>query len=471
MPRHPHSRTRLRRLAATGAVALVIPALGPSGISAVGSPGTGRSDQMPVKARNIGPVVTHTGRAPTGYTVTFRYYDRSAERVQIKGEWSFERPSELEQIAGTPEHQVETPNIQPKDWRPGDVPIPSPNSTNPNFPVHDMREVGTSGVWTFTTPLPSGTFVYNFFVDCQAPDQAGCAALPDPANPAFTTAQGDTDTSPITISTVYVPSDARFGTVDYSWQAPARRQGALRHLRYPSPGHLTPADENYAVVYTPPGYDADRAAPYPTLYLSHGGGEAEMGWVIQGAVRNILDNLIATGEIEPMVVVLPNGNGYPASTDNQAYRTDLLTNLIPFVEQHYRVSTSPQDRGYSGLSAGGTRTNQLMLLDPEAFGYYGVMSAGLPPGTVVTPAQAAALDHASIYLGSGWQDAIFGNGFVLNGVQRHTGPAKEVSLLEDAGLHVTTDFVHGGHNWYVWRILLRDFLTRVAFLPANEATW
>lgn len=444
-------------------------------MSPMAAAGTNEIDPPVVNAgpdtHRFGPVVKHTGKGPTGYSVTFRYYDKTADRVQIKGEWSFERPSELEQIASTPGNPVETPNIRPEDWRPGDVPIQSPNSTNPNFPVNDMQEVGNSGVWTFTTPLPSGVFVYNFFVDCAAVDQVGCAPLPDPANPAFTTAEGNTDTSPITISTVYVPSDARFNTVDYSWQAPAVKQGTMRHLRYPSPGHVAPAGKNYAVVYTPPGYDAQRAAPYPTLYLSHGGGEAEMGWVIQGNLQNIMDNLIATGEIEPMVVVLPNGNGYTNSTENQAYRTDLIENLIPYIEQNYRVSTSAADRAYSGLSGGGARTNQFMLYNPDVFSYYGVMSVGLPPGTVVNTAQADALQHASIFLGGGWQDSIHADGFVLNGVVRHTGPAKEVSILEDAGLHVTTDFIHGGHEWYVWRILLKDFLTRVAFLPKHEATW
>jgi enterochelin esterase-like enzyme len=46
-----------------------------------------------------------------------------------------------------------------------------------------------------------------------------------------------------------------------------------------------------------------------------------------------------------------------------------------------------------------------------------------------------------------------------------------VRTLTDAGIHVSTDYVHGGHNWYVWRILLKDFVTRVAFLPRPGATW
>ena len=65
------------------------------------------------------------------------------------------------------------------------------------------------------------------------------------------------------------------------------------------------------MVYTPPNYDPARAKPYPTFYLSHGGGGNEMGWSIQGDAANILDNLIDSGQIQPIVVVMPNGSASP----------------------------------------------------------------------------------------------------------------------------------------------------------------
>ena len=156
-------------------------------------------------------------------------------------------------------------------------------------------------------------------------------------------------------------------------------KGKLTHETYPSPGHVTPANENYLVVYTPPNYDPARAKPYPTFYLSHGGGENEMGWSTQGALGNILDNLINTGEIQPVVVVMPNGMGFPQSTFNEAYDQDLINNMIPYVEQHYHVSKSAMDRAFSGLSMGGMLTNSFIIKHPEVFQYYGMMSAGLPP--------------------------------------------------------------------------------------------
>jgi enterochelin esterase-like enzyme len=437
--------------------------------------GTSRQAAAPTKAGHLeaaGPVIKHTGAAPTGYEATFRYYAPRATRVQIKGEWSFENPYTLPQLASTPGHPVQTPGLLPSRWQPGDVPMMSPNSTNPNFPVIDMTQIGHSGVWTYTAPLPSGVFDYGFYVDCRTADQSGCTEVPDPGNPTWATKEGVVDASSIALSTVYVPSDPEFGTVDYSWQAPAAGpRGTVTHVTYSSPGHLTPANKNYLVVYAPPGYDPHRAKAYPTLYLSHGGGEDELGWTIQGDLANIMDNLIDTGQVQPMVVVMPNGNGYKDSTANAAYRGDLIGNVIPWVQSHYRVSASASQRAFSGLSFGGMLTNDLMLDNAGEFGYYGMMSAGFPPGTTLSAPLIAALKKADIFVGAGWQDIIFADGYTVGGSVIHTGPAREVRTLANAQIPVTTDFINGGHEWYVWRILLKDFLTRVAFWPSAAATW
>jgi enterochelin esterase-like enzyme len=421
----------------------------------------------------LSPQVVHTGTGPTGYTVTFRYANPNAKKVQIKGEWSFERPWDLPQLSPTPDHPViEGQGLLPSQWQPGDVPLQKPNSTAPNFPVTEMKK-GKDGVWTYTTPLPSGVFTYSFLVDCENPTGAKCPLIADPSNLPWTEKEGITDSSVAHNSQVYVPSDAKFGTVNYWWQGPAAgAHGKLVHLTYPSPGHVTPKDKNYIVVYTPPNYDPARAKPYPTFYLSHGGGENELGWNTQGDMANILDNLIDTGQIQPMVVVMPNGMGFPPSTFDQAYDNDMVQNLIPYVEKHYHVSSSAQDRAFSGLSMGGMLTNSFIIQHPEVFQYYGMMSAGLPPeNATLTPEQIAALKGKTIWVGGGWQDVIFAVGFSPRGTTTHTGPVREVSTFAKAGIPVTTDFINGSHEWYVWRILLRDFLTRTAFLPQPYAGW
>lgn len=408
------------------------------------------------------PIVIHTGEGPTGYTVTFKYQNPEANRVQIKGEWYFARPGDLSQIAGTTDKPVvETQGLLPSEWQPGDIPIASPNATAANWPVIDMTK-NEDGIWTYTTPLPSGTFSYSYFLDCQTEDQSGCTPISDPSNSPWNEQNGVVLGSLQTASQVFVPSDPKFNTVDYWWQGPAVKQGTISHQTYTSPGHESPADKNYLVVYTPPGYDSKRTEPYPTLYLSHGGGGNENDWITQGALANIMDNLISTGEIQSMVVVMPNAGGYPNSTFYEAYNRDLIDNMIPFIEKKYNVSSSSQDRAFSGLSMGGIITNSLMLKYPEQFGYFGMMSGGLPPEyEVLNKEQADSLIGKGIFIGSAWQDPIHAVGFRTS----HFGPAREVNTLINAGVPVTPLFINGGHEWYVWRILLKDFLTDVAFQP------
>ena len=413
----------------------------------------------------LSPQVVHTGRAPTGYSVTFRYFDPSATSVQIKGEWYFSSPSDTTTSSSD--------GLTPDQWKPGDFPIAYPNSLAPNWPVaslsaghegmvHSMTKDARTGVWTYTTPLPSGVFTYGFFVNCSSPTGSGCTEVYDPSNPPWNVVHGTSQGSLEPTSQVYVPSDPRFGTVNYWWQGPAPRHGTMAEVSYTSPQSLTPPGTHPLAVYLPPGYDAHRATPYPTLYLSHGGGGNEVDWTTQGDAGNILDNLIATGQIQPMVVVMTDFNGFAdgcgAAGWYVEYTQDLLNNVIPYVNSHYDVSTQASQRAFAGLSCGGFLASYLMLNDPSQFADYGVMSGAFPSAlgggtTTLTDSQIAALQQVGILVGGGWQDPI------------HSLATSELSTLRAADIGVSPDFVNGGHEWYVWRILLRDFLTRVAFYP------
>ena len=425
------------------------------------------------------PEIIHTGKAPTGYTVTFRYAAPAAKRVQIRGDWYFARPADLPQLAATPDHLIiQGQGILPKDWKPGDFPLPFPNGmgggNNPPFEMTRDKD----GVWTYTTPLPSGFFSYALLVDCPVatPGQAAqpgqaCRPNADPGNQPWNVQDGKVVGTEVRGSQVYVPADRDFFGIDFAWLAPAKKQGRLVHVTYASPGHVTPKDSNYLVVYTPPDYDPARARPYPTLYLSHGGGGNEMNWSTGGAAQNILDNLIATGQIQPIVVVMPNASGFNESAWFEAYDRDLIDHMIPYVEQHWHVSKSPMDRAFSGLSMGGMLTNTFMVKHPEVFQYYGMMSAGLPQESdTLNAAQIAALKGKAIWIGGGWQDPIHAAGFKTE-TTSHVGPAREVNTFARAGIPATTFYTNGGHTWYVWRQHLRDFLTRTAFLPPTYAAW
>lgn len=397
----------------------------------------------PAKAASLSPEVRHTGTGPTGYTVTFRYRDPAATRVQIKGEWYFSDAAH----SGPTSSQ----GLLPSQWTKGDFPIAYPNATAANWPVLDLKK-GGAGVWSLTLPLPSGTFTYGFFVNCASDTGAGCTELADPANLPWNVANGASTGSVEPDSEVYVPSDRRFGSTDFSWQAPlaGKKQGRLVDVSYPSPQSTSPAGTHPLVVYTPPGYDPARKQPYPTLYLSHGGGGQEVDWSTQGAAGNILDQLISSGQAQQMVVVMTNFNGLP--NGNEGYADDVIDNVIPYVQSHYNVSPNAADRALAGLSAGGSRANTLLFDHTAEFGYYSIMSTGGGAPTSVTADQVTALRALSgIQIGGGLQDPIRAN------------TLGEQSLLTSAGVPFTDDSVNGGHEWYVWRILLHDFVSQQAF--------
>ncbi len=177
--------------------------------------------------------------------------------------------------------------------------------------------------------------------------------------------------------------------------------------------------------------------------------------------------------MQPAVVVMTDFNGLTTSTTadgiTDAYATDLLRDVIPYVQAHYDVSDSPGSRAFGGLSDGGAIANYLMLSDTADFGYYSIMSnAGqfpfsLPPIPFPAPVEAALKGIAGTQIGGGLQDPI-----------RILTKAEEADLAGN-DIPFTDDSVNGGHEWYVWRIMLRDFLAAVAFRTTTTSvtaqTW
>ena len=138
------------------------------------------------------------------------------------------------------------------------------------------------------------------------------------------------------------------------------------------------------LVYTPPGFSKDQK--YPVLYLLHGGGDDETGWVKKGAADVILDNLYADKKAVPMIVVMPNGRvvkpgekpaGQFAGFD--AFEKDLLGDVIPYVEKHYPVKADREHRALAGLSMGGLQTLDIGLTHLDTFASLGVFSSGWFP--------------------------------------------------------------------------------------------
>lgn len=410
-------RTRVYLALILAAIACLTPAATVSARTAVAPP----------------PQVVHTGTAPTGYEVTFKVYDPTATRMRIKGEWFFASPSS-------------SPAVHPPtEWRPGDFPLTSPNGPNENWPVADMTFDPATGMWSYTTPLPAGTFMYWLYRDCNAtpPQLPECTPQSDPANPPW---------SPkLPVSTVYVPLDPAFGTDDYSWTRPAATKGTLTTVTYPSPLSTNPPGTHELAVYTPPEYNPNRHVPYPLMIISHGGNGNEADWYGRGVAANIFDNLIADGKMQPAVVAATNFNGIP--NGNAGYAADVLTNVIPYLRERYNVSTDPNDMAFAGLSLGGQRANHLLFNHTTAFGYFGTFSTafGVPAAGDPLYSNPELKTRLGILVGSGFQDTIFSSTRDLQ------------DRLTAAGIPFVNDNQNGGHTWWVWRIMLHDFAASVAF--------
>jgi hypothetical protein len=329
----------------------------------------------------LSPEVTHTGTGPTGYTVTFRYYDGNpaTKNVKIRGEWY------LSDVAHTT--TTTSAGRLPAQYQPGDFPIAFPNQgPAANWPVLPMTQDPTTLVWSYTTPMPSGTWTYGFLTNCTdatANSTAGCPTsgqISDPGNRPWNT-RGSIEPT----SQVYVPSDPAFGTEDLSFLAPNPVHGTLEDVNYPDPTSTNPVGSHDLAVYLPPGYDPNRATPYPTLYLSHGTGGNEVDFTTQGSADEIADNLIASGQMQPTVIVMTDFNNLGTCDRNDAscYANSVVNYVLPFVEAHYNVSHSASDRAFGGMSAGGRRTGYIMFNYTTKFGYYGIWSSnqGVPANT------------------------------------------------------------------------------------------
>ena len=436
---------------------VVLNTSGAGSVHGTSTPDTGGS-------AGFSPVVAYTGRPPTGYMVTFRYGDPSATSVLIQGEWYFSNPARTTSTISQ--------GLFPWQWKAADVATGWPGPSTPDgWPLFNMKKNPRTGIWSYATPLPSGYYNYGFYVDCTlsqalsgAAQGVGCIhpELSDPGNPPWNERRGISTGSADGRSQVYIPADPAFHDVSYSWEGPTSPTGELTDVSYRSAAGASAPNhpgENFLAIYTPHGYDSHRSTPYPTLYLSPGSGLNEVDWSTQGDAANIVDNLINRHQIKPLVVVMTNTDcvvAYSCTGNLNAYEHDVLRAVIPYVQAHYDVSKEPSQRAFAGFSAGGWAAGSLLVDDTSKFGYYGLFSP-CPAGVSVTrAAQVAAIRRARVMVGGGLEDP-----------GCHPYAVEDAAVLHKARAHAVTEFFYGGHDWDVWRRLLRDFLTRVAFKPVS----
>ena len=240
--------------------------------------------------------------------------------------------------------------------------------------------------------------------------------------------------------------------------------GEVRTLYY-----YSKVDESWRplMVYTPAGYDESKQ-DYPVVYIQHGGGEDHRGWMEQGRTAQIMDNLIAKGKAVPMIVVSSNSNvrsrnggfggGY-SWQGMQAFRSEMVENIIPFVEKTYRVKKDRKSRAMCGLSMGGGQSFYIGLRSPEVFANVGVFSTGMFGGIqgannfdlekevpgILTNTQAFNKQLDVFFVSCGEQDPRI----------EHT--RNIVKKMRDGGVEVRFNSYPGDHEWQVWRKSLHEF--------------
>ncbi|HVE58835.1 MAG TPA: alpha/beta hydrolase-fold protein [Pyrinomonadaceae bacterium] len=331
-------------------------------------------------------------------------------------------------------------------------------------PKADM-EKQADGYWTITTPpLVPGLHYYNFVIDG--------ADVSDTGSQSFF--GGGRYASAVEVpepgSTYYSIQDVPHGQVREIWYN-SKVTGSWRH----------------ALVYLPPSYESQTKQRFPVLYLQHGGGEDETGWIRQGRANFILDNLLAEGKCKPMIVVMgygyarragqtpPDLTGKPFGSPEMlkamqdmsaAFEDDVTQALIPYIDKNYRTLSDRDHRAMAGLSMGGMQTFQITLNHLDLFSYIGGFSGAggmlvlgdrkLDPkadynGVFADPAGFAKKVHL-LWLGVG----------TVEPERMRAGLVRLHTSLSEANIpHVFYESPGTDHEWQTWRRDLKDFAPRL----------
>ena len=356
-------------------------------------------------------------------SVTFRMVAPEAKKVQITGDF-------------LPTQKLETPY--------GNYDAPG---------VVDLVK-NEKGVWSFTSDkLQPELYMYNLIVDgVKVTDPLNVYSIRDINNlfNIFLIGGGRAD--------LYKVNKVAHGTVSKVW--------------YDSP---TAGLARRCTIYTPPGYETS-GKEYPVFYLLHGIGGDENAWSELGRAVQILDNLIAQGKAEPMIMVMTNGNisqeACPGET-SEGFRVPTMMlpktmegsfetafpDVIKFVEKAYRVKKDKAHRAIAGLSMGGFHSLFISINNPDTFDYIGLFSAA------VDQQQNGNGDgFPNIYADrNGKLDKLFSKNPKLFwiGIGKTDFLIKNNNDLRaylDSKKHKYTYLeTDGGHIWRNWRIYLSEF--------------
>ena len=353
------------------------------------------------------------------YTVTFRLKAPKAVKVEVSGDF-----------------------LPREGTDPALVPVKA-----------EMTE--TDGVWEYTTaPLASEIYSYSFIVDgLKVIDPQNSYSVRNVANLSSIVIVGGGR------GDLYMAADVPHGTVSKLW--------------YESP---TLKMTRRMTVYTPAGYEQNKKQKYPVLYLLHGAGGDEDAWQEIGRAVHIMDNLIAQGKIEPMIVVMPNGfAGEVAAPGESAdglkvpgfqqrgmmdggYEMSFM-DVVNHIENNYRVYKDKKHRAIAGLSMGGYHSLHISKYYPDMFDYVGLFSAA-----------AWLRDHEGVAIYQNQKDQLiaqFSKKPALYWIAigdddyLYKSNVKFRETLDEIGAEYEYYESKEGHIWRNWRVYLTMFTQRL----------
>lgn len=307
------------------------------------------------------------------------------------------------------------------------------------------------GVWEYRTePLESELYYYWFQVD-------GIDHVADPSNSYVMRdvgSQMNYFVIPGERGDLYSAQDVKHGTVARVW------------------GEVNDGRERRMTIYTPADYEGSKRR-YPVLYLLHGMGGDEEAWIATGRVAEIMDNLIASGKAEPMIVVMTNGctkhvaapgfshegmwTPYMSGSMDGSFEA-MFPSIVEWVDSNYRTIRKAQSRAIAGLSMGGFHSMQISKEYPEMFDYVGLFSAAIFRGKegVATYENlepklerqfSGSLKLYWIAIGS--EDFLYDEN------------VKYRELLDEKGYKYEYRESGDGHIWRNWRIYIAEFVQKL----------
>ncbi|MCR4580586.1 MAG: hypothetical protein K5681_09605 [Treponema sp.] len=255
---------------------------------------------------------------------------------------------------------------------------------------------------------------------------------------------------------------SNFDFIPPEYRRPVKEGGGrIEYITYMSKKYYGDGSDNekHANVYLPEGYDGSKK--YPVLYLMHGIGGNEFEWGMKdndSLIKKIMDNLIQKGEIEPFIIVTPNGRSGSDPDPNKAYLAfykfgqELRNDLIPFIDSNYTTIPDREHRAMAGLSMGGMQTINIGICEClDLFSWFGAFSAA-PTSYDASRVSVWADSHPEykinfFYNICGTEDSI--------AFASHANAAKLIPQLSTSlkdGENFKWQETSGGHDFGIWNL-------------------